>query len=61
MKERSADPMLSRDDGISCSFCPLRVQAETWVASEAAHPPAGPGQPASPARKVLEGKATGMV
>lgn len=28
--------MLSRDDGISCSFCPLRVQAETWVASEAA-------------------------
>lgn len=41
---------------ISCSFCPLRVQAETWVASEAAHPPAGPRQPASPARKVLEGR-----
>lgn len=43
--------MLSRDDGISCSFCPLRAQAETRVASEAAHPPAGPGQPASPPKK----------
>lgn len=48
MKDRSADPMLSRDDGISCSFCPLRAQAETLVTSEAAHPSAGPGQPASP-------------
>ena len=44
--------MLSRDDGISCSFCPLRAQAETLVTSEAAHPSAGPGQPASPPRKV---------
>ena len=43
--------MLSRDDGISCSFCPLRVQAETQVASEAAHLPAGPGQPGSPPKK----------
>lgn len=61
MKERSADPVLSRDDGISLSFYPLRAQTETWVASEAAHPPAGPGQPTSPPRKVLKGRVTGMV
>lgn len=55
------DSMLSRDNRISQFLPSESSQNETRRASEAAHPPAGPGQPTSPPWEVLEGRAAAPI